>query len=109
MPLKTKIKSLTLTQITQISGTRWALKQVDFAQAIKDALTGVDEVTIKAERITAHFSDVGLSFVVGNTTTAIVAAGATTFFNIGGTNSFGSDGVNSFLIDGGVVKLYAGG
>jgi len=106
---KIKIRNLTLRQITRISGTRWALKEVNFAQAVKDALTGTDEVTIKAEQITAHFSNVGLSFVVGNTTTSIVADGATTFFNVGGTNSIGSDGADTFLIDGATVKKYAGG
>lgn len=109
MPRKVTIKNLTALQRERMSVMSELFAEVDFGNAIYDALVGTDVVTLKADQITAQFGDTGLSLIVGNTTVSITNDGLTTFFNVGGTNSIGSDGVDTFLIDGGVVTLYGGG
>lgn len=106
MPKK-KLRNLSFTDRELINKVRWALKNVDFGTAIYDLVTGTDEATYRAERILAHFSNTGLSIVVGNSTMAIVNVGKTMFFNVGGTNVFGSDGVNSFVVVGGQTYAFA--
>ena len=105
---KTKLKDLTATQITRISGIREALKEVEFGQASYDLVVGTDQFKLLlAERISAHFGNTGLSFLVGNSTLAIQNVGKTMFFNVGGTNVVGHDGVNMFIVLAGTTYKFA--
>jgi len=103
---KVTLRNLTQMQQNHISGINSALQEIDFGKAVADMATGTDSLDPTVERIRALYGNVGLSLTVGNSTLAVVNAGATMFLNVGGTNAFGSDGVNTFIVVGGQTYVF---